>query len=224
MRGRHRLIVLLCAACCAGYSGAGNGAPVVSRPAAPDGAKAQAAQGAQGAQPVQPVALLAGQSSIGFVSHEMGVPVHGSFGHFTADVRIDTRHPEASRFAIAVDLTSVQLPTDDGTTEAAKPDWLDTAQHPVARFTSSAVHAEGNGRYTIDGRLAIKGVVRTVTVPVALTQSGNGPDRVTVASGDLAIRRLDYGIGIGDWVDTSVVADPVEIDFRLALKGVAAVQ
>ncbi len=203
MAGRRAgLAVLLCAGC----------GVAAANPAA--GAAAQAA----------PVRLIPGKSAIGFVSHEMGVPVHGSFRRFTADVHIDAEHPGDSRFAVAVDLGSVQLPTDDGTTEAAKPDWLDTERHPVARFTSTAVRAEGNGRYAIDGRLAIKGAVRAVTVPVTLTQAGSGPDRVTTATGDLTIRRLDYGIGLGDWADTSVVADPVEIDFRLALKGLAAVR
>ncbi len=200
MSGRRAFAALLWAACC--------GAATAANPAAR----------------MASVRLIPEQSAIGFVSHEMGVPVHGSFRRFTADVHIDAEHPGDSRFAVVVDLASVQLPTDDGTTEAAKPDWLDTAQHPVARFTSTAVRAEGNGRYAIDGRLAIKGAVRTVTVPVTLTQTGDGPDRVTTASGDLRIRRLDYGIGIGDWADTSVVADPVEIDFRLALRGIAAVR
>lgn len=201
------LAALLCAGCCAAANPAVVGAAEV-------GAATETA----------PVRLIPAQSTIGFVSHEMGVPVHGSFGRFSAEVHIDAVHPGDSRFAVAVDLASVQLPTDDGTTEAAKPDWLDTAQHPVARFTSTAVRPEGNGRYAIDGRLAIKGAVRAVTVPVTLTQTGSGPDRVTTASGDLTIRRLDYGIGIGDWADTSVVADRVEIDFRLALKGIEAVR
>ncbi len=203
MLRRWALAALLGAGCCAAAAGA-----------AEVGAVTQAT----------PVRLIPGKSTIGFVSHEMGVPVHGSFQRFTAEIDIDAEHPGESRFAVAVDLSSVQLPTDDGTTEAAKPDWLDTAQHPVARFTSTAVRPEGNGRYAIDGRLAIKGAVRTVTVPVILTQTGSGTDRVTMASGDLTIRRLDYGIGIGDWADTSVVADPVEIDFRLALTGVAAIR
>ena len=35
------------------------------------------------------------------------------------------------------------------------------------------------------------------------------------AEGGLVIKRLDYGIGQGDWEDTSLVADEVEIFFEI---------
>ena len=54
-------------------------------------------------------------------------------------------------------------------------------------------------------------------MPVTLTQSGG----VTTASGEMVLHRLAFAIGDGEWKDTSVVADNVEVKFHLALTGIA---
>ena len=59
------------------------------------------------------------------------------------------------------------------------------------------------------GKLTIKGTVRDVTVPVALTQSG----AITTASGQFTIKRLAFKIGEGEWSDTGMVADDVQVKF-----------
>jgi polyisoprenoid-binding protein YceI len=64
--------------------------------------------------------------------------------------------------------------------------------------------------------LTIKGASRNVVVPVALAQTG----AATTATGAFVIKRLDFKVGDGDWKDTSMVADDVQVRFRLALTGV----
>ena len=55
-----------------------------------------------------------------------------------------------------------------------------------------------------------------VTVPVVMTQAG----AVTTAAGTFAIKRLTFKIGENEWADTSMVADPVQVKFKIALSGV----
>jgi polyisoprenoid-binding protein YceI len=40
-----------------------------------------------------------------------------------------------------------------------------------------------------------------------------------VASGSVAIKRLDFKIGDGEWADTSMVANDVTVKFKLAFAG-----
>ena len=42
---------------------------------------------------------------------------------------------------------------------------------------------------------------------------------MTTATGVLPIKRLAFKIGEGDWADTSMVADDVQVKFKLALNG-----
>jgi hypothetical protein len=41
-----------------------------------------------------------------------------------------------------------------------------------------------------------------------------------MATGVFPIKRLGFKIGEGDWADTSMVADDVQVKFKLALSGV----
>ena len=49
-----------------------------------------------------------------------------------------------------------------------------------------------------------------------LAQSGT----TTTATGTLPLKRLQFKIGEGEWGDTSMVADEVQVQFKLALTGV----
>ena len=164
-------------------------------------------------------ALVPAQSEISFVSRQMGVPVSGSFRSFDAQVRFDPAHPQTGQFTIGVDLGSVQLPTNDATQEIVRPTWFDAARYPRAVFESSSVRVLERGRYEVQGRLSIKGHAQDVVVPVALEQAAG----LTVASGALVVHRLAFEIGDGEWADTSLVADEVQIRFRLALSGIGPI-
>ena len=59
-----------------------------------------------------------------------------------------------------------------------------------------------------------------MTVPVTLAQTGTAPNLATTATGAFAIPRLAFKVGEAEWADTSMVADEVQVKFKLALSGV----
>ncbi len=160
--------------------------------------------------------LLPAQSEIVFTSRQMGVPVEGRFKRFDAQVAFDPKKPEAARIAFTIDLASAAIGTAETEAEIVKPDWFDTKAFPQASFQSGSVKAAGPGRFDVAGKLVIKGQSQDVTVPVSVTQAG----AVTTASGSFTVKRLDYRIGDGDWKDTSLVANDVQVRFKLQLTGV----
>ncbi len=162
--------------------------------------------------------LLPAQSEISFTSRQMGVPVQGRFRAFEAELEFDPKQPEAARITLRIDLASAAIGTAETEAELAKPGWFDTRRFPQASFVSSSVKSTGPGRYDVAGKLTFKGTSRELVVPVTLLQAGAG----TTASGSFMIRRLDYRIGDGDWSDTSLVADEVQVRFKLALTGIAS--
>lgn len=161
--------------------------------------------------------LVAESSEISFTSRQMGVPVVGRFRRFSAEMAFDPRQPAAARIGFVVDLGSAEIGDAETTAELRKPDWFNVAQFPQARFRSTGVKPLEGRRFEVTGELAIKGATRPVVVPVTLSQAG----ALTTAAGSFTVRRLDFQIGIGDWKDTALVADPVEVRFKLVLKGVA---
>jgi polyisoprenoid-binding protein YceI len=162
--------------------------------------------------------LVPAGSEIAFTSKQMGVPVDGRFRKFDAQVSFDPKKPEAAKIAFTIDLASVSLGAAETEAEVIKPDWFDTKKFPQASFQSAAVKSAGAGKFEVAGKLTIKGAGQNVVVPVALTQAGG----ITTATGAFVLKRLDFRIGDGDWKDTSMVANDVQVKFKLALAGVGA--
>jgi polyisoprenoid-binding protein YceI len=172
-----------------------------------------AAAAAGGAEPM--AQLAPGHSQIGFVSKQMGVPVEGQFRKFDAQIAFDPKKPEGGTVALQVDMASATLGVPQSDAELPKAPWFDTARFPKASFQSSAIKGLGGGRFDIAGRLTIKGHTQELVVPVTITQSA---DRST-ATGSFTIQRLAFKVGEGEWTDTSMVGDEVQVRFKLVLTG-----
>ncbi len=160
--------------------------------------------------------LVPTQSEIGFVSKQMGVPVEGRFKKFDASIQFDPAKLDAAKIAFTVDTGSATLGVPETDVELPKATWFNVPKFPQATFVSSAVKGLGAGKFEVTGKLTIKGNVRDIVVPVALSQTG----ATTLANGAFVIKRLAFKIGENDWADTSMVADDVQVKFKFALTGV----
>jgi len=163
--------------------------------------------------------LLPEQSELLFVSRQMGVPVEGRFRRFSADMAFDPARLASSHIRFSVDLASATMGAREIDVELPKPVWFDAARFPQAQFQSSAIRALGGGRFEVSGQLTIKGVAQPLVFPVVLSQAA-GPAGTTLATGQFAIKRLAFRIGDQEWSDTSMVADEVQVRFKLGLKGI----
>jgi len=161
--------------------------------------------------------LLPAQSSMAFTARQMGVPLEGHFKKFDASIAFDPAKLATSRITFTVDTGSATMGSRETDAELPKAVWFNVPQFPQATFQSSAIKALGGGKFEVAGKLSIKGQARDVVVPVTLVQNGT----TTTATGTLALKRLAYKIGENEWADTSMVADDVQVTFKLALTGVA---
>lgn len=160
--------------------------------------------------------LVPAQSEIAFVTKQMGVPVEGHFKKFDAQIAFDPVKPQTGKIAFTVDIASATLGSLETDSELPKSEWFNTAKFPQATFQSSSIKALGGGKFEVAGKLAIKGASQDTVVPFTLTQTGT----TTTANGTFTLKRLAYKIGEKEWADTSMVADDVQVKFKLALTGV----
>jgi polyisoprenoid-binding protein YceI len=178
--------------------------PVLALLAVTPGARAQ----------TPPLATLqAAGSELVFTIRQMGVPVEGRFERFQAQIAFDPRQP--ARVGITIDTGSARFGAREIDAEVPKPAWLGAVAFPQASFRSTTIKALGGGRFEVGGELTLKGRAQPVIVPVQITQSG----RQSTARGSFAVKRLAFGIGEGEWADTSLVADEVQVRFSFALDG-----
>ena len=161
--------------------------------------------------------LVPAQSEVSFVARQLGVPLDGKFKSFSAQSAFDPKSPQTSKIAFTVDLGSVAV-NADANAELVKPDWFNVVKFPKATFQSMAIKALGGGRFEVAGKLAIKGNARDLVVPMQLSQAGG----LSTATGGFTLKRLDFKVGDGEWADTSIVANDVQVKFKLVLQGVPA--
>ena len=161
--------------------------------------------------------VLPAQSEIGFVSKQMGVPVEGKFKLWSAQINFDPKKPEAGKIGFTIQTGSASFGSAETDAEVPKAAWFNAAKFPQASFQSSAIKALGAGKFEVQGLLLIKGASQPVVVPVSLSQTG----AASTATGGFVIKRLDFKIGDGEWADTSMVANDVQVKFKLALSGMA---
>lgn len=168
---------------------------------------------AAGAQTLQPQG-----AEIVFTSKQMGVPVEGRFKSFKLDAfQFDPKKPEAAKIALTVQTRSAGVGTPEVDEELLKPDWFDAARFPEAKFVAQSVKALGAGRFELSGQFTLKGQTKPITLPLQLSQAGT----TSTASGSFTLKRTDWKIGAGEWADTSIVANEVQVRFKFPFSGMA---
>jgi polyisoprenoid-binding protein YceI len=172
---------------------------------------AAATLAASGSARSQVTQVDATKSSITATSKQMNVPVEGKFTKFTAQVSFDPGKPASGSAQFAVDVSSYDLGDQEYNAQVAGKEWFDAKTYPTATFVSSAITPAGGAKYSVTGKLTIKGKSETVTLPVTVTQQGANQ----IFDGQLPIKRLNFEIGTGEWKDTSTVADEVIIKFHI---------
>jgi polyisoprenoid-binding protein YceI len=157
----------------------------------------------------------AAKSTITATSKQMNVPVEGKFTKFAAQLAFDPAQPAAGSAKVEVDMASYDLGDETYNDEVRGKDWFDAKTYPSATFVSSAIAPAGADRFNVTGKLTIKGKSQTAVVPVTVTTQG----AAHVFDGALTIKRSQYDVGLGEWKDTSVVADDVVIKFHFVGAG-----
>ena len=153
------------------------------------------------------------QSSLAFVSRQMGVSVEGDFKRFNASIAVDPAMPEMGKAQLDIDIASIDVGSTEAYEEVIGSSWFDVAKYPHASFVSSKVTRTAPGRYEVAGKMTIRNVTREIKAPFTLEQKAD----VLVIDGTFPLKRLDYAIGSGIWSDTDTVADEVNIRFHLTL-------
>lgn len=151
-------------------------------------------------------------SALGFIGMSQGAAFDGRFKSFRADIDFDPAYPDAAHFAVKVDLASADSANSERDSTLHGPDFFAATRYPTATWTATKAHSLGGNRYVADGTLNLRGVSK----PVRFTFTWTVAAKPTLV-GETTINRLDFGIGGGQWADTSVIANAVKVQATLHL-------
>jgi polyisoprenoid-binding protein YceI len=153
------------------------------------------------------------QSRMEFTGVQAGAEFKGSFHKFSADIEFAPDALASSRFDVQIDLKSVDSMDKDRDTTIRGSDIFDVAHYPTAHYVTRSFTKTAAG-YTAVGALTLRGVTKDVPIDFQFTQAAAGAK----LEGTAKLKRLDFGVGQGDWKSTEWVSDAVKISFSLVLK------
>ena len=153
------------------------------------------------------------QSRLEFLGVQAGAEFKGTFHKFSADIEFAPDALASSRFDVQIDMKSVDSMDKDRDTTIRGPDIFDVVHWPAAHYVTRGFTKTAAG-YSAVGALTLRGVTKDVPIDFQFTQGAAGAK----LEGSAKLKRLDFGVGQGDWKSTEWVADAVKISFSLVLK------
>ncbi|CAN5206361.1 hypothetical protein BH09PSE2_BH09PSE2_20130 [soil metagenome] len=153
-------------------------------------------------------------SKVGFTGSMSGQAFSGRFTRFDAHIAFDPKNLPAAQVVATID-TGSAASCDASRDEALPtPDWFSVKAFPRAVFKSKRIAATGPGYYVADGDLTIRNVTRPVSLPFALTITGD----TAKMTGALQLDRSAFGVGQGQFKGGDTVALKVGVDVVITAK------
>jgi polyisoprenoid-binding protein YceI len=171
---------------------------------------------AAGAAPVK-YTLEPASSLLRFAFEQAGANNTGRFGKYTADVTFAADNLAASKIDVSIDIASLDTGDKERDDTLKSPDLFDPAKFPKARFVSSKITVVGGGRYEAQGKLTIRNVTKDIKLPITFQTKEERGKQMGYLTGRYTLKRLEYGVGQGDWKSTEWVKDDVIVTFSLKL-------
>lgn len=150
-------------------------------------------------------------SHIRFIGDQAGAEFEGTWETWSATLQFSADDLANSAFDVTVDTASGNTRDADRDSTLRDPEWFDVVNFPEAYFRANAFSASGDGGYVADGQLIIKGAA----APAALTFSVEADGNSRILTGSAALRRLEHGVGTGEWEDTTWVSDEVRVEVHV---------
>jgi polyisoprenoid-binding protein YceI len=152
-------------------------------------------------------------SKLEFTGVQAGADFKGVFHKFTAAVDFAPDALPASHIDVQIDMNSVDSQDKDRDKTIHGSDVFDVAHFPTAHYVTKSITKTASG-YSAVGSLTMHGVTKDVPIDFQFAAAGGG----ATLNGTAKLKRLDFGVGQGDWKSTEWVADLVKVNFSLVLK------
>lgn len=153
-------------------------------------------------------------SSLTFTNTYQTVTYTGQFRRFNAVIDYDPNDLAQAKFDVTIDITSLDTQNSERDHTALGTDFFDTAKFPKAHFITTAFRKAADGKIIADGVLTLRGISKPVALTVSFKPDGNTATLDVTAQ----VKRLDFGIGTGQWADPSMIGDGVTVHGHLSLK------
>lgn len=152
-------------------------------------------------------------NSLTFTFTQLGAATRGEFKTFATEFQYDPAQPAQGSLLVRVMIDSVDTQDEERDSALKDADLLDAGAHPAATYVAKSLASTAGGALEAVGKLTIRGVSRDLRLPLKIKSTAKGIE----LSGQTSIRRLDFGVGQGEFKTTDSLGDEVKIEYRVNL-------
>lgn len=154
-----------------------------------------------------------GTGTLAFSFVQAGAESQGTFRQFATELRWDAANPTAGTLKVTVQVASLDTQDKDRDEALRGAELFDAQSHPTAQYVASAFAKRPNGSLEAVGKLTLRGVTRDLRLPLTIKSTANGVE----LAGEVTLKRLDFGVGQGEWKSTEWVGDEVKLRYHVPL-------
>ena len=145
-------------------------------------------------------------SALTFAGKYQGEVFTGRFPGFATKLSFDPAQLATAELDVAIPLATATTGNDDYDGELRGDDFFASAKFAQAHYVATKFRALGGNRYAADGTLSLHGISKPVTLEFTWT-----PGAKPVLAGKATVSRLAFGVGGGDWADTTLIPDAIAV-------------
>lgn len=160
-------------------------------------------------------------SSISFKIRHYFTPITGHFNSYDGLIYFDATNLKESSIDVKIDVKSIDTKNDKRDSHLQTADFFEAEKFPFIRFKSTEIVKKNNSEFVAKGKLTIKDVVTDFDLPFTLLGIMDHPrkkgTKISAFEANFMINRNDYHVGTGQYVETAVIGDEVNINITLEL-------
>jgi polyisoprenoid-binding protein YceI len=154
-------------------------------------------------------------TTVGFQVRHIFTMLGGKFQDFSGTIKVDRAKPESSSVEFTIQAASIFTNEPKRDEHLKSPDFFDVASHPTITFKSTSVKPGANNVYQVTGDLTMRGVTKSITIPVTFLGEGKDPwgnEKIGFET-STTLNRKDYGINWNKTLDQGgvLVGDEVKV-------------
>jgi len=168
---------------------------------------------------VETYAVDATHSSVEFKVRHLVSKASGRFDEFGGTIVVDRSDLTKSTVELNVKTASIDTDNEDRDGHLKSDDFLAVEKHPEMTFKSTSVEKESDDVYQVTGDFTLRGVTKSITIPVEILGFGPSPWGKGAAGFEttFTINRKEFGIEWNKALDAGgfILGDDVDITITL---------
>jgi polyisoprenoid-binding protein YceI len=152
-------------------------------------------------------------STLGFSGKYQGEAFNGQFPGFVTTFSFDAAKLAGAKLDVAIPLATATTRNADYDGELRGASFFNSKKFPQAHYTATKFRALGGNKFAADGTLSLRGISKPVTLTFTWT-----PGAKPLLAGTAVVKRLDFGVGTGEWADIGVIPNEIKVTTKVVLQ------